>query len=369
MAKQSSFPFSFLKFGKKSSTTALIALLAWAVYQLGEQYQAKQPVTLPASNSPVHIYSNQAQDNLQQLYVQAIDSAQKSVTFVIYALKDPQVVKALQRKTEAGIPVFIVCDAKASQGITRLLPKATIVRRLGDGLMHQKILIIDEQRILLGSANMTTKSLQSYGNLVYGIDNPALAEALTAKAKSMDEEGGSTPLLHRETQVAGQNLELWILPDDQQAVNRMIRAFQSAKKTIRVAMFTFTRMDFAQELIDAAKRGIKVDIVLDRYSSKGANAKVVQTLERAGIAVRLSTGEGLMHHKFVEIDNTMLINGSANWTNNAFKLNDDCFIVLYPLTPEQQDKMDRVWETLWAKSALSTAESVKKMKTKPSLEN
>jgi cardiolipin synthase A/B len=367
MAKRSS-SFSFPKvlgkvfpklLGKKSSSTALIALLVWAIYQLIANHQAAQPIILPSSTTPVQIYSSQGGDNLQQLYAQTIASAQKSVTFVIYALKDPLVVGALQKKSDDGIPVYIVCDAKASPGVSRLLPKAKIVRRLGEGLMHQKILIIDNQRILLGSANMTTKSLTTYGNLVYGIDNPALAEALTAKAFSMDEEGGSTPLLHKETQVAGQNLELWILPDDTKAVDRMITALRSAQKTMRIAMFTFTRMDFAQEIIDAAKRGVQVDIVLDRYSSKGANAKVVRTLEQANIPVRLSTGNDLLHYKFVEIDQTTLINGSANWTNNAFKANDDCFIILSPLNAAQQQKLDQMWKVIWSKSSLSTAESSK----------
>ncbi|WP_068468068.1 phospholipase D-like domain-containing protein [Candidatus Protochlamydia phocaeensis] len=348
-----SFPFRALF--KKSSVTTLVAILSYLIYELiahGQHAAAPAPeqVRLPASNEAVQLYSNQTNDDLTNLYLSAIQSAKKSITFVIYALMDPQIIAALQQKSEEGVPVYIVCDAKASMGISRKLPKATIVRRIGQGLMHQKILIIDETQILLGSANMTTDSLRVHGNLVMGIENPALAQAMTAKAKSMDEEGHSTPLPHIETQAGPQKVELWMLPDDPQAAKRVIELLRSAKKTIRVAMFTWTRTDFTQELIDAAKRGVQVEAVIDRYSGKGASAKIVRMLDQAGISVRLSTGHGLLHHKFAYIDGNILINGSANWTNNAFKNNDDYFVVLYPLTTEQQTKMNQLWQTIQRQS-------------------
>lgn len=342
MAKQyNSFPF--LKLIKISSLTGLILLLAWTLYLLAEHYHYTQPTKLPSSNTPVELYSNQTQDDLTHIFQHAIDSAKESITIVIYALTDPKIIQALQKKSESGIQIYIVSDGKASPGISHRIPRATIVKRFGQGLMHQKILIIDNKQIWLGSANLTTNSLSIHGNLVLGIENPALAEALTARAKSMDEEGGYTPLLHRETSVGPQNIELWVLPDDQNASQRMIELIRSAQKSIKVAMFTWTRVDFAQELIAAAKRGVKVETVIDRYAGKGASAKIVRLLEQEGIPVLLSTGNKLLHHKFIYIDDTILINGSANWTNAAFKDNDDYFIVLYPLTAEQQAKMNKLW--------------------------
>jgi phosphatidylserine/phosphatidylglycerophosphate/cardiolipin synthase-like enzyme len=332
---------------KKSSLAILIIVLTWAFYQLTQHYhQYTQPTKLPASNAPIELYSNQTQDDLTHLFQHAIASAKQSITLVIYALTDPQIIHSLQTQSESGIQVYIVCDARASPGISHRLPRATIVKRTGSGLMHQKILIIDNKQIWVGSANMTTSSLNVHSNLVMGIENPALAQALTDRAKSMDEGGGYSPLLHRETQAGDQNLELWVLPDDPNAVKRMIDLFRSAQKSIKVAMFTWTRVDFTEELIAAAQRGVKVETVVDRYSGKGASAKIVRLLEQNNIPVRLSTGNKLMHNKLAYIDDTILINGSANWTNAAFKENDDIFIVLYPLTTEQQDKMNKLWSAI-----------------------
>lgn len=336
---------------KKISVTGIIALLLLTLSKITEpSFATSSTPSLPGSSDPVQLYSNQTHDDLTQLYANAIKGAKRSVVLVIYSLKDAKVLEALKHKIDAKVPVFVVCDAQASPGIQRKIPGAHLVRRAHKGLTHQKILVIDDTDILLGSANLTSESLRVHGNLVVGINNPALAKALADKIKSMDEEGQSDPLARIETSADTQHLELGMLPDDATAPQRLIQLFRSAKKTINVAMFTWTRRDFAQELINAAQRGVKVSVVLDRYSGKGASAHIVKMFQRAGIPVKLSTGQGLLHHKFAYIDGSVLINGSANWTNNAFKSNDDCFLVIYPLEPQQQQKMDRLWQTILSES-------------------
>ncbi len=352
--KRNSSPFNFLlaRLAKKSSIGGLIVLLAWTLYQLIGTIHLPQSIRLPASDEPVALYANQTHDDLNHLYQKAIGSAQKSITLIIYALTDDQIIHALSQKSESGIPLHIVCDAKASRGIGRKLPRAFIIKRLLDkGFVHQKILIIDEKQIILGSANLTPGSLNSHGNLVAAIENPSLAQALNARAKSMDEEGGAMPFPYRETTAGNQKLEICLLPDDTTAAKRIIDHLRAARKTIKVAMFTWTRVDFTQELIAAAKRGVKVETVIDRYQGKGTSAKIVKMLDEAGIPVRLSTGQGLLHHKFAYIDDNFLINGSANWTNQAFKDNDDYYIVVSPLTTEQRDKMNQLWEAIQQQSA------------------
>lgn len=340
---------------KKSSISGLIILLLTAIFTLGESFQESPPIQLPTSDSSVELYSNQANDDLSKIYLTTIKAAKQQINLVIYSLLDQQIIGALQEKCEEGVPVHVVCDAKASLGVSRKLPGANIVKRFGQGLMHQKILIIDQKQILLGSANMTQDSLRVHGNLVMALENPALAQIMVAKAESMDEEGNHTPLMCQKTQCAGQNIELWELPDDPQAADRIVQLIRSAKKTIKVAMFTWTRKDFTQELIDATKRGVRVEAVIDRYSGKGASSKIVEMLEKGGIPVHLNTGQGLLHYKFAYIDEEILINGSANWTAAAFKTNDDYFLVVQDLTVSQKKKMNYLWDNIWRHS-----EAVKK---------
>ena len=175
----------------------------------------------------------------------------------------------------------------------------------------------------------------------------------------MDEDGTTLPSFYRETMADSQKVEFWILPNDTDAVTRMIQLFRSAQKSIRVAMFTWTRIDFTQELIAAAARGVKVEAVLDRYAGKGANAKIVEMLAKAKIFVALSTGKGLLHHKFAIIDNT-LVCGSANWTGLAFKSNDDYLVIIDPLTTDQKTKLNQLWDVIKKQSACPQGRNKKK---------
>ena len=353
MTKKKARKSSKKKFLKKSSLTTLILILLTTLFKLGDSlYTESLPTELPSSQAPLLFYANQQKDDLSKLYIESIKSAKQSVTLVIYSLLDQRIIAALRQKANEGVKVYIVCDAKASVGISRKLPEATIVKRLGKGLMHQKILIIDNQRTLIGSANMTHSSLQVHGNLVMGLDNAALAKVMNDKAHSMDDEGNSIPLKKQVTHLNGQTVELWELPDTgKEAIERVLQLLRSAKKSIRVAMFTWTRKDFTQELINAKLRGVKVEAVIDRYSGKGASAKVVQQLLKAKIAANFNTTQGLLHYKFAYIDENIVINGSTNWTEAAFKSNDDLFLVIYPLTIEQKNKLNQLWKVIWKESA------------------
>jgi len=338
--------FSLTKWIKQMAWASLIFFLALILAQLAGSLPPQQPVKLPGSESTVELYSNQTEDDLTQIYLQAIGSAQQSVVLAIYGLVDDTIIEALRKKSEAGIPVHIVCDAEGSKGISKRLHGPEIVKRLGNGLMHQKILIIDRRFILLGSANLTHGSLNTHGNLVIGMNHPQLAEVLTQRTKSMDDDGAFAPLLHQETTAGAQKIELWVLPDDAAAVDRMKALFRSAKKSIKVAMYTWTRTDFTQELLAAAHRGVEVEAVIDRRCGNGSSAKIVQMLEKGGIPITLSTGQGLLHHKFAYIDETILVNGSANWTQDAFRKNDDYFLILHDLTPEQRKKMSQLCQII-----------------------
>lgn len=342
--KRKGSPLAFLK---KTTLSTLITVLIFLLLKILEPITiTAEQVQLPAVDQPLKIYSNEINDNLTDLFVQSIREAKETITLSIFALMDQRVIQELKKKSEEGIPIFIVCDAKASPGISKKIPQAEIIRRSSKGLMHQKILVVDEKLILIGSANLTRESLTLHGNLVFGIEHPDLAKLLVRKIKSMDDAGEFIPLLHQKLTACNQAIEFWALPDDSRAVKRMTELLRSAQKSIKIAMFTWTRHDFAKELIQASQRGVTVEAVIDRNSGKGASSKVVKILNDAGLKVKLSTNQGLLHHKFAIIDDKILINGSANWTRAAFKDNDDCFMVISDLTEEQKKTMKSVWKVI-----------------------
>jgi phosphatidylserine/phosphatidylglycerophosphate/cardiolipin synthase-like enzyme len=111
-------------------------------------------------------------------------------------------------------------------------------------------------------------------------------------------------------------------------------------------MFTWTHQGLANEVIKAKQRGIDVQVVVDSSSAVGASKKVVSILKRHAVPTTLSRGNALLHHKFMYVDGHTLVHGSANWTLSAFAKNDDCFLIMHPLTSGQKQFMDRLWSRI-----------------------
>lgn len=325
-----------------SLLTALIFLGFWWI-----QDNLRAP-PLPQSGQEAVLYSNQTQTDLQEVFVDAIAEAKESIMLAIYNLTDRGILHALTQKSLQGVPITVITDGRDSPYVERKLDKnIRVIKRFGPGLMHLKILIIDKEKLFLGSANMTGDSLRLNGNLVTGVQSALLAQYAAAKLAGLPEEGHGERFDFYECQCGLQKIELWFLPDTGSlAAGRVKQLIAGAAKTIQVAMFTWTRMDFAYELSKAAKRGVKVEAVIDHHSGKGVGAKVVNFLKKNGVRVRLSTGAHLLHHKCMLIDEETLVNGSANWTKAAFTTNDDCFIVVNPLTADQKKVMNQLWKVL-----------------------
>ena len=147
-----------------------------------------------------------------------------------------------------------------------------------------------------------------------------------------------------------QQIELWIVPRDHDALNRIIKVIKQSKKSLKIAMFTWTNSSITEAVIEAFNRGVNVEIVIDRYSGLGASKKTAQRLENAGIRVRLSTGSELLHHKFLFVDNEILVNGSANWTYGAFNQNHEVFFIIKPLNDQQKNFMKSLWNVIMCNS-------------------
>lgn len=304
-------------------------------------------VQLPTGEHPVELYSTEMQHDLGVILCKAIDEAKSSVTLVIYTLTDRNVIKSLREKANSGGLVKVICDAKTSPNLETLLgSQVKILRRYLKGLTHTKMLIIDEKQTWIGSANMTSESLRHYGNLVTAIESEPLAAMASAKARSFTSTERMQLLPHRIFPLGQQSVEMWFLPDDPTAISRLKGLIRGAQKSIRIAMFTWTRRDLANEVIAAKRRGVQVEIAIDQTAARGAGAEVTQMLLKGGIRVKLGSGSSLLHHKFMEVDHKILVNGSANWTMAAFSKNDDCFIVLDPLLEAQQKFMNDTWEII-----------------------
>ena len=87
-----------------------------------------------------------------------------------------------------------------------------------------------------------------------------------------------------------------------------------AKKTLDLAIFSFTNNDLADALLAAKERGVTVRIITDDEAMKGKGADT-QRMADEGIECRTDSEEQYhMHNKFMVVDQSFLLTGSFNWT-------------------------------------------------------
>ncbi len=329
----------------KSLILALIALLMMASLKICSS--SLHHVDIPEDGSPALIFSTETLHDVQKSYIAAIKEAKKSILILVYTITDAQVIRALRERSEEGIDITIICHEDISYAIEkRVGNKVKVLKRFGKGLMHLKIMVIDGKTSFIGSANLTSASLKMYGNLVTAFDSEALSAYLTEKALTIGKYQNSQFFQNRHFMIGGQLVEFFFLPDDKDASVRIKNLIREATQTIRVAMFTFTREDFAKELIAASLKGVMVEVFLDNSSSKGSSISVFDLLKKSQVLLKLNKGPELLHYKFAFIDGKTLINGSANWTKNAFNTNDDCFVVIHDLNAMQQNEMENLWKAI-----------------------
>lgn len=300
------------------------------------------PAAAPIEGAAPQIYGNQIRDDLSGTLHASLMRAKKSIFIQVFTLSDPSLLKAITKKAKEPISIHIHTDSKEAARLKKKLPKSVLVTAGSKtGLMHRKIVVIDQKEIWLGSANLTWESLKMNANLILGFSSPELAQYFHAPPA----DG------HGEFHFEGQPIEFWLLPESLDADRKLLAQIEQAKKCLRVAMFTFTRQDFADALIRAKNRGVNVQVAIDRGAGLGAGKYVTQKLQEAGIALKLSKGPQILHHKFVwidpETDQSRVILGSCNWTKAAFSKNSELLIQLPFLTVDQEVAMHKIWNCSW----------------------
>ena len=280
---------------------------------------------------------------VEKMIVEDVSKSQTSVYASLYSVDSDKLFQAFNERSKQKIPVHLVVDAVATRSLKkRLVPTINLARFLGKGHMHHKLFAIDNRISWIGSANLT-KRVHEDENLMHRIESEKVADFIAHKIESLKTPGKKQDFPHKTFQINDQTLEFWFLPDNPDASIRIKDLIRSARKSVKVAMYTFTRQDFAKELVKAKERGVRVQVILDNSSCAGC-PQVIDILKEGHSEVKIHPGPGLCHHKFALIDDKTLAHGSANWTRAAFNDNEDFFVVLSPLNSKEAQLINGLFQ-------------------------
>ena len=106
------------------------------------------------------------------------------------------------------------------------------------------------------------------------------------------------------------------------------KELDKAKSTILVQAYSFTSASIAKALLNAHKRGVKVEVILDK-SQRTQQYSSATFLYNSGIPTKIDAKHAIAHNKVMIIDGETVITGSFNFTKAAEESNAENLLVIH----------------------------------------
>jgi len=128
---------------------------------------------------------------------------------------------------------------------------------------------------------------------------------------------------------------------------------KSAKSNIQVEMYSFTNKEMADLLCDEAKRGIKVQVILDPTSGSnsgqsGQNNEIIEQLKSSGVEVVTypvdEKKKQIDHVKLLIVDGKSVLMGGMNWGEHSPYNHDANLKIEGPEVNKYEKIFTRDWE-------------------------
>ena len=105
------------------------------------------------------------------------------------------------------------------------------------------------------------------------------------------------------------------------------REIARAKNSIWVQAYSFTSAPIAEALVQAARRGVQVGVILDK-SNRTGRYSAADFLAHARIPTWIDSKHAIAHNKVIIIDSATVITGSFNFTRAAEENNAENLLLL-----------------------------------------
>jgi len=104
--------------------------------------------------------------------------------------------------------------------------------------------------------------------------------------------------------------------------------------------YSFTSAFIAKALVAAQKRGVKVEVILDKenFLEEFTQSRI---LRRGGVPVLLDGRHGIAHNKVIIVDDKTVMTGSFNFTKAAQEKNAENMLIL------QEPTLVRAYQKNW----------------------
>ncbi|GAC1397027.1 MAG: phospholipase D-like domain-containing protein [Ktedonobacteraceae bacterium] len=265
----------------------------------------------------------------------AIVSAQKSVWVEMYLLSDRNIIRALEEAAHKGIDVRVMLEMHPFGGGGSPRKTLDLLKAAGAqaqptapsfALTHEKGMIIDSSTAYIMTSNFTRAALGGTSggssgttNREYDIvdSNPQDVQAVIAIFNAD----------WNHTTAQFNNSNLVVSPVNSR--NTFTSLIASAHSTLLIEGEEMKDTGIEQALVDAAKRGIHIQIILPspRNSPSDSNSQGIDTIKQGGIQVK-EDPRLYMHAKIIVVDGQRAFVGSENISAQSLDQNRELGIVV-----------------------------------------
>lgn len=281
-----------------------------------------------------------------QVIVPLIESAQTSIEIASFDFNLPSVLDALVRAKQRGVDVRVIVDTvsgettldarRSPSGQTldamRLLEQARIKVVDGgrsNGLMHNKMLIVDSRVLVIGSMNFSYNDVYRNDNNILVITDPTLIANYRAKFNEGfdNRRFGAQSQLGAQVSVltiGGVDVANYFAPRDK-VMDKLVALVGAAQHSVRFLAFTYTHPSLVNAMIDRHQAGVDVQGIIE---SRGVSQGMLVPLYCHNVPVWTDGNRYTMHHKVIIIDEAIVVTGSYNFTKSADDLNDENVLII-----------------------------------------
>ncbi|MBI2522861.1 DUF1669 domain-containing protein [Candidatus Woesearchaeota archaeon] len=263
--------------------------------------------------------------------IESINNAEKSVNCAFYDLNLKDLISAITKKSNSA-DVNVVIDTENYDGQI----KGNIIKiAKTNAKMHNKFCVIDGNLVLMGSTNPTSNGVNKNNNNLVIINSNYIAgnyqDEFYELWNGIYSSGNNVKYSQINTPIG--QIENYFCPEDcgleaKGGAYRVIELIRNAKSSVKIASFSFTHEELADELLKADIKGINVSILMERRQRNVQNSQYTRLMD-FGLNIRVDGNKNNMHHKFIVVDDKVVITGSPNFTSSGFNRNDENMLIIF----------------------------------------
>ena len=108
----------------------------------------------------------------------------------------------------------------------------------------------------------------------------------------------------------------------------VVKELGHAQKSIRVQAYSFTSAPIAKALVEAKRRGVDTEIILDK-SQRSEKYSSADFVAHEGIPTFIDAVHAIAHNKVIIVDGEVVLTGSFNFTKAAEEKNAENLLVIH----------------------------------------